>query len=76
MVTLLSRGAMVLLVFAWRFGPPLHDIETAAENTGLAHVFPNKGALAKIPMKPMEDEGFSIEMSGTWKNGDLISQNV
>eukprot|EP00435_Cladocopium_sp_Y103_P054694 s1678_g17.t2 len=44
-VTLLSRGAMVLLVFAWRFGPPLHDIETAAENTGLAHVFPNKGGL-------------------------------
>ena len=44
-VTLLSRGAMALMIFAWRFGPPWHDIETAAENTGVGHVFPNKGGL-------------------------------
>ena len=45
MVTVLSRGAMALLVFAWRYGPPWHNIETAAENTGVGHVFPNKGGL-------------------------------
>ena len=44
-VTVLSRGAMALLVFAWRYGPPWHNIETAAENTGVGHVFPNKGGL-------------------------------
>lgn len=66
MVTLLSRGAMVLLVFAWRFGPPLHDIETAAENTGLAHVFPNKGASVEIHMDSMEGEGIFAQID--WNN--------
>ncbi|CAJ1372290.1 unnamed protein product [Effrenium voratum] len=41
----LSRGAMSLMLFASRFGPPIDRIETAAENTGLAHVWPNKGGL-------------------------------
>lgn len=36
---------MAMLIFAWKLGPPWHGIAFAAENTGLGHVFPNKGGL-------------------------------
>lgn len=45
MVSVQSRGAMAMLIFAWKLGPPWHGIAFAAENTGLGHVFPNKGGL-------------------------------
>lgn len=44
-VSVQSRGAMAMLIFAWKMGPPWHGIAFAAENTGLGHVFPNKGGL-------------------------------
>ena len=54
------------MLFASRFGPPIDRIETAAENTGLAHVWPNKGGLlAKLEAsKPrMLDTPFSVAQS-------------
>eukprot|EP00931_Biecheleriopsis_adriatica_P075742 TRINITY_DN49537_c0_g1_i1.p1 TRINITY_DN49537_c0_g1~~TRINITY_DN49537_c0_g1_i1.p1 ORF type:complete len:548 (+),score=86.76 TRINITY_DN49537_c0_g1_i1:238-1644(+) len=39
------RGAMMLAVFVSRFAPPIRKIEMRAENTGLAHVWHNKGGI-------------------------------
>lgn len=40
-----SRGAMVLVLFASKFAPPIDKIEKSGENTGLGHIFHNKGGL-------------------------------
>jgi len=36
---------MVLVLFASKFAPPIDKIEKSGENTGLGHIFHNKGGL-------------------------------